>query len=327
MLSLCSLCAVLGLFAGSLGKTALLLDLVKPVKIRSYPDLNSFTIENLSKRQRAESEISIEREITANQDFTGFLVNFLTFDQSAKARKITGLLNVPKGDRRFPLVILIRGYVDQTLYETGVGTRRVGEFLASNGFITVAPDYLGYGASNEQDANIFKARFETYTTTLDLLASLDSIPSWDKTNLFIWAHSNGGYIALVTLEATGQYIPTSLWAPVSKAFPYSVLYYTDESADGGKFIRSELARFEEYHTADLFSIQPYLGKIGAPIQLHQGGADAAVPIAWTTALASTLTKLGKQVTYFKYLDADHNMNPDWNAAIQADLEFFRSLMR
>src|SRR5690606_5347887 len=99
---------------------------------------------------------------------------------------------------------------------------------------------------------------------------LNQINNWNNDDVFIWAHSNGGQIALTTLEATGKMIPTSLWAPVTKPFPYSVLYYTDESADRGKFIRTELAKFEAIYNADQFAITDYVDRIKAPIQLHQG---------------------------------------------------------
>ena len=85
---------------------------------------------------------------------------------------------------------------------------------------------------------------------LSILESLDSIKEWDEENIFFWGHSNGGQVALTILEITGKDYPTTLWAPVTKPFPYSILYYTDESEDKGKYIRRELSRFENLYNTD-----------------------------------------------------------------------------
>ncbi len=324
---LCLACFAFGLGIGNFYGNQII-DLVRPVKLRSYPDLTGFSIESLITRESYTSNIEIIETLSENTDSTSYLVKFAT--QASKndtVKHVSGLLNLPKKTGSFPLVLLIRGYVDQSLYQTGVGTRKVGDFFAANGFMTVSPDYLGYGQSSSQSSNIFQTRFETYTTTIDLISSLKSLDRWDQKNVFIWAHSNGGQIALASLEAVGKTVPTCLWAPVSKPFPYSVLYYTDESQDNGKYIRQELAKFEEYHDSNLFSPDAYLDKINSPLLIHQGGRDDAVPKSWSDILVAKLTKLAKSVRYTTYPEADHNMNPNWTEAVSADLEFFTSYMR
>ena len=68
----------------------------------------------------------------------------------------------------------------------------MGEYLSENGYITLAPDFLGYGGSDIESSNIFEARFQTYTTVLTLLKSIEENPPqgwdnrWDKKNLFIF---------------------------------------------------------------------------------------------------------------------------------------------
>src|SRR5690606_21512717 len=137
--------------------------------------------------------------------------------------------------------------------------------------ITIAPDFLGYAGSDENAANIFESRFQTYTLAISLINSIGNSSftkmtnqEWNKEDVFIWAHSNGGQIALTTLEATGKAYPTTLWAPVSKSFPYSVLYYTDEAEDKGKFIRHELAKFEDLYDTDKYSLDNYFELVKAP---------------------------------------------------------------
>lgn len=286
------------------------------IQIKPRP-LDKYTIENLSTLNVLPSQINIEETLNDNEDFISSLFSF-SFNPTLsdkETKKVTGLVNLPAGKGPFPIVMMLRGYVDQKLYKTGDGTKRTGEYFAKNGFMTIAPDFLGYAGSDKEADNIFESRFQTYTTTLTLLKSLDSLENWDKQNIFIWGHSNGGQIALTVLEITGEAYPTALWAPVSKPFPYSILYYTDESDDGGKLIRRELAKFEEQYDTDLYSISKYFDRIKAPIQLHQGTSDDAVPRNWSDKLVV--------LNYYIYPGADHDLQPSWNTAVERDLKFFR----
>ncbi len=267
-----------------------------------------------------------------------FNFKFLPKPNTKEEKSTSVLINTPiKADepnKKYPLVLMIRGYVDPSIYSPGVGTKRAGEVFVKNGFITVAPDFLGYAESDINSSNIFESRFQTYTTVLSLLNSLDQVESWDKTNIFIWAHSNGGQIALTTLEISGKNIPTTLWAPVSKPFPYSILYYTDESEDKGKLIRRELAKFEDLYDTDKYSLDNYFNLIGRDlsdvaktklqIQLHQGTADDAIPVEWSKQLSRSLeTAPYTEVTYWEYPGSDHNLQPAWDTVVQRDLEFFK----
>ncbi|EKE06284.1 MAG: putative peptidase [uncultured bacterium] len=286
--------------------------------------LEKYSIENLSKTKFKFSKINIDENI---------------FDFQVDGKKVTGLINQPIANDQRPVVVLLRGYVDQSIYQTGMGTKRVGEYFANNGYITLAPDFLGYGGSDSESENIFESRFQTYTTTLTLIASVtkENFPTWDDKNIFIWAHSNGGQIALTVLTVTGKDYPTVLWTPVTEAFPYSVLYYTNESDDEGKFIRSKLAKFEEDYVVDEFSFTNYLDRINAPIEYHWGTADDAISSEWRDRFLKRMKKLEKDVTNYNHSGADHNMimtssayhnmNPLWSEVILKTFQFFEKNKR
>lgn len=318
------LCLILGWYLRGLWENKLELASLSQTILRR--PLERYTIENLSQAAIPQEPIEIADEIGKQDTFTSNLF-YISLDPTLKGtskKKVSGLINTPEGEGSFPLVFMLRGYVDPTIYKTGVGTQRAGEFFAQNGFITVSPDFLGYASSDKESSDIFETRFQTYTTALTVLNSLSSIAKWDKKNLFIWGHSNGGQIALTLLEATGRDIPTVLWAPVSKPFPYSILYYTDESEDRGKLIRGRLSEFEKYYNPDLFAIDLYYGRIKAPIELHQGTGDDAVPVEWSDELTKALKKEGVEVEYFSYPGADHNLNPAWNQVVARNLAFYKA---
>lgn len=290
--------------------------------------LEKYAIENLAISDIKRGEIQIEEEINEENDFTSYLFS-LEHKPSLRDREIkktTGQLNIPAESGKYPIIVMFRGYVDQKIYETGIGTRKSAAVYAQNGFITIAPDFLGYAGSDIQAENIFESRFQTHTTALSVLKSLDSIPRWDGENVFLWGHSNGGQVALTILEITGNNYPTVLWAPVTKSFPYSILYYTDESEDKGKYIRRELAKFENLYDVEQYSIDNYLEKINAPIQFHQGTSDDAVPVGWTNEFVDVLDELKKEITYYVYSGANHNMVPAWNTVVERNLIFFNKYL-
>lgn len=300
-----------------------------PVSIIKQRPLERYAIENLMANKAPSVEIKREKVIEENDDFTSYLISF-SFDPTFSGKtekKVTGLMNVPKLEKQMPLIILFRGYVDQKIYQTGIGTQRVGEFFAKNGFITIAPDFLGYADSDSEAENIFESRFQTYTTALTVINSVSSIKEWDDKNVFLWGHSNGGQIAITALEQSGVDYPTVLWAAVTKPFPYSILYYTDESDDHGKLIRRELSKFEEDYDVEKFSLTNYLDRIKAPIQFHQGTNDDAVPVTWSNEFTKKLESLDVDVDYIVHPGVDHNMQPSWQLAVNQSLQFYKNHLK
>jgi uncharacterized protein len=308
--------------------------------------LEKYAIENLSQTDIGAGFFEIKESLKDTDEFESFLFSY-EFNPNLDGKtfkKTTGQINIPKEKDTFQVVLMFRGYINQETFRTGDGTRNASEYFARNGFMTIAPDFLGYGGSDKEFSNIFETRFQTYVTALSLIKYFESnseikfenwklpaLRSLDEggkmENIFIWGHSNGGQIALTVLEISGKNYPTTLWAPVSKPFPYSVLYYTDQSEDKGKLIRRELAKFEEDYDVEKYSLTNYLDRINAPIQIHQGASDNAVPKSWNDSLVNQLRQYDKDVVYFSYPATDHNMRPNWDAVVERDLEFFRKNLR
>lgn len=242
-------------------------------------------------------------------------------------RRISGQIKTPAGEGKFPVILMARGYVEKEEYVTGIGTKNAAAVYAENGYLTLAPDFSGYGESDPEDENALGARLTKPVEILDLLASLPSLPAADTQRVFLWGHSNGGQIMLSVAEILSKQGNESvkgitLWAPVSKPFPYNILYYTDEAEDRGKWLRAEIAKFEAEYDVYNYSLDRYMDWIKLPILIHQGSADPSVPQKWSDELTESLTKLEKEVTYYVYPGADHNMKPAWNTVVSRDLKFF-----
>ena len=293
-------------------------------KITEKP-FEKYTIDNLSKRQYTGSQIVLDAATATASAYTVY-----SFHYFSDGKKVTGVAHIPndasKANKK-PVIVQFRGYVDKDAYFPGEETEPSAKVYAANGFISLAPDFLGYGGSDASSTDAFEDRFLTYTTALNLLASVPTLPMADSTQVGIWGHSNGGQIALTVSEILNKPMPLVLWAPVSAPFPYSILYYSDEADDHGKLLRRETANFEAVYNADLYSLTNYEDWIGGPVQLHQGTADDAVPVRWSDDLAATLKKEGRDVNYFTYPAADHNMSGSWNTVVARDIAFYTKYLK
>ncbi|MBL7150750.1 alpha/beta fold hydrolase [Candidatus Microgenomates bacterium] len=285
--------------------------------------LDKDSFENLRKRGGIASKIVLEELLESTADYDVYL-----FSYKSDGHKIIGLAHIPKLIEKAPVIIQSRGYVDINEYETGVGTRPSAQVYASNGFITLAPDFLGYGGSDMPPSNnVWEERFVRPVAVMDLLASIKTLPQADPEKIFLWGHSNGGMISMAVLEMTGKDYPTVVWAPVSRYFPYDVLYFTNEAEDKGKQLRKLLAEFEKDYDTDKYSFDEYLSWIKAPIQLHQGTADAYIPVSWSDSLAKKLKDLGLTVNYYLYPGADHQLRSSWDTVVERDVQFFKSFLQ
>lgn len=324
------LLSIVAVYAGYLIADMIDLPFNKKVTKTIEKPLKKYTFENLRKTQFSKSPITLGRLLEEKDTHVSQMFYF-----SSNYKKVSGLLNVPTEEGTYPVVIMLRGYITKESYETGIGTKRAGEVFAQNGFITLAPDFLGYGESDNPSKDVMEERFEAYTTVLNLFASLKNLNEGlaasysgkikaNTEKVGLWGHSNGGQIALSTLAIGGKKYPTVLWAPVSKPFPYSILYYTDDIEDYGKALRKVVASFEKDYDSELYSPSNFYSWINAPLQIHQGLNDEAVPLKWSDQLVEDLEGLGKDVEYFTYPNSDHNLMPDgWTTAIQRSLDFYK----
>ncbi len=331
-------------------------DLVNPFvstqETDSFP-LLTYSISNLRIREYKPSNIVLEKLIAEEELYSSYIFSYTTL-----GKKMTGQINIPDKITSSPIqkhsaIVMIRGYVPKEIYETGIGTESAASVLANKGYITLSPDFFGYGESDPETTDTWQNRFEKPIAIIELIKSLELIGLPDEIkidNVGIWAHSNGGQIALTTLEILDQKIPTTLWAPVTAPFPYSVLYFSDELEDEGKEQRKWISLFEEKYDVFDFSLTQHLDLLQGPIQVHHGDADDAALVYWSEEFikkielensrrteilesynsisgATSATESGQNldkidITFYKYENTNHNMVPNWNTVINRDVQFF-----
>ncbi len=340
--------------------------------------LLAYTIPALRERSYQPRTITITEELSTTEEFTSYV-----FEYNALGKKMTGQLNVPATvTATTPVIVMLRGYVPLSIFTTGVGTKNAAAVFAREGFITIAPDFFGYGESDPEPSDSWQARFEKPIAVIELIETirqkgtpvtanlvdettaqnivtqsetpLTQTPALHKTDrIGIWGHSNGGQIAMSTLVAMQESIPTTLWAPVLVPFPYSILYFTDENEDEGKGMRIWLSQLEDDYELRDFSFTKYLDGLVGPLQIQHGTNDEAAPHIWSNEFVDKLLAENKRrakklaeidaaenasesaetiellqsisYDYIQYPGADHNLQPNanWEQAVTKDLEFFR----
>ncbi len=280
-----------------------------------------------------------------------------------------------------PIIVMVRGYATQEQYYPGFGTQHAAEVFAKNGYVTLAPDFFGFAQADPAPDNSWEARFIKPINIIELMKSVQTKPELEinlaeleetplsslnqnstqsiqlnPNQIGLWGHSNGGQIALSVLEIIKPDVPTTVWAPVTAPFPYSILFFTFDNPDEGKEARAWLAQFEQDYDVFDFSISQHLDQLTGPINIHHGSSDQSALITWSDYFVDLIEQENKKrqqlaqeqsektatqsdeikdeqpqtepiiFNYYQYPGADHNLQPasNWNLAIQRDLEFFSS---
>lgn len=275
--------------------------------------------------------------LTTEEIFSDNEYRVLTFTAKPLGRTMSGVVNLPTTvSASASAVLMLRGFVPANQYAPGVGTKNAAAALARAGFVTIAPDFFGYGESEPEPTDEWQARFEKPLVALALLSGLKTsgfqLPdgsTYQPQTIGIWGHSNGGQIALSALAISQERVPASLWAPVTAPFPYSILYFTDEEADEGQASRKWISIFEKLYDARQFSFTNYLDGLRGPVQIQQGTNDDAVLKWWSDEFVQKLKnentrreKVKKALMLVDSSTATHtaDLKPEFPATPAAHLE-------
>lgn len=334
-------------------------NLAEQGKVEKSLPLLQYSFKNLSQKEFSAKQALKVEKILSEDIKTSLYV--LLFKYKSQGKNVSGALNLKidensKEIMKKPTIIMFRGYAPLENYYSGLGTKNAAAVFAENDYVTLAPDFLGFGESDPEPIDTWEARFIKTVNAIDLIKAVQTFPeidlsqienfpikkiTLDPNKIGIWGHSNGGQIAVSVLEIMNSNLPTTLWAPVLAPFPYSILYFSDEYGDEGKETRKYLSLFEKDYDVFDFSITQYLDQLHGPIQIQHGTNDDSALVSWTEEFlakvdlenerratdSSVENKIDPiKIDFYKYPGANHNLQPNWNEAVRKDLSFFAKNM-
>jgi uncharacterized protein len=296
------------------------LNLPLPAGIPEAPEdpADGRTIAGLRARAYEAGPLEVLRTLSSTPQYTSYAIAYVS-----DGLRITGYLNVPRGEGPFPVLLINHGYVPPTGYTAVVSnyTKREGDYFATRGYLTAGSDFRGHG--NNPGAAAGGHLEPAYVVdALNLLATLKQHPQADPQRIGVWGHSMGGSIAERMMVVSKDVDATVIWAGVSAdagdAWRYGLRH------------RPERELRERYGHPDddpglyrRMSSRAYLADIAGPVQIHHGTADESVPYAHGAELALRLAGAGKAHELFTYSGAPHNwFGATWNTALGRSLAFF-----
>jgi dipeptidyl aminopeptidase/acylaminoacyl peptidase len=219
----------------------------------------------------------------------------------------------PKG---FPVVILLHGYIDPERYKTDESYLAEMEVYAEHGFAVLKPDLRGQGLSlhsGQADSAYYSMAYNT--DVMSLISAIKHTPNLDDTNINLWGHSMGSYLALrASVLSPDIKNVILLSSPVGSLREMYLTYIppSDESNPYALAVRSEV--FSKYGTPEenqrfWYDASPinFIGRIKARIQIHVGLDDQVVPPRFSADLDAALSDRHIIHQYYEYPDGGHSL--------------------
>ena len=154
-----------------------------------------YTIEGLRQHDYQSGDIRIVETLTETDKYTAYLI-----DYPSDGLTITGVMQIPKGEGPFPVIVMNHGFYARSVFTSGDGTDRSSAFLAEHGYITLASDYRSWGGSDVGESLFYSG---LAIDVINLLNAIPSIPQADATRVGMWGHSMGGGVTIKVLTILG----------------------------------------------------------------------------------------------------------------------------
>ena len=187
------------------------------------------------------SEESLAQDVVPRYAVTSYRLEYLTTDADGKAVRASGLVSVPQKapGAKSPVLSYQHGtlFRDAEAPSNNAVASEVAVVLASLGYIVLAPDYVGFGASKGTPHPYLLAA-PSAAATVDFLTAART---WrgqanvaDNGQLFLTGYSEGGYVTMAAhraLQTSGSSHLQQLRMVVPGAGPYNVQATMDALVD------------------------------------------------------------------------------------------------
>lgn len=287
---------------------------------------NPESLPEIAAKQFNGSDLRIIRQMSSNNAYTRYLIKYRSGNLN-----ISGIMNVPKGEGPFPVIILNHGYINPKIYTVGRGLKREQDYFARNGFVVIHTDYRDHGLSDKdpQSENSFRLGYVEDVINAVLAVKNSDYPFLDKENIGMLGHSLGGGIAINIMVAKPDLVKAFvLYAPVSADY---IDNFNRWIKKGRKDIADKI--IETHGTPDTnpefwenLSAINFLDKVESPVMINHGTNDESCPIIWSDKLYSALKKSNKDAVYYRYAGEKHEFINQWPLFMQRTVKFFHQYL-
>ena len=296
------------------------------------------SIESMRKREYPGSEIVVEQTLSPSSNYNRYIVSY-----KSDGLKIFALLTVPRSDPPeggWPAIVFNHGYIPPEQYATTERYVAYVDGFASNEYVVIKPDYRGHGNSEGEPQGAYFSPGYT-VDVLNAVSSIKNYPSVNPDKIGMWGHSLGGSITLRSMVVSGNIKAGVIWAGVVASYEDMMSNWRRDRPwrpserenmahrPSRQDLLSEFGDFDE-NPEFWRSIAPisFVEDISGPIQIHHGLADATVPWEFSESLKNALEKVDKEVEYYTYPGADHNLSGSaFGSAMRRSVEFFDDILK
>jgi dipeptidyl aminopeptidase/acylaminoacyl peptidase len=259
-----------------------------------------------------------------NGDYTRYFVTYRSGDL-----RISGIMNVPKGDGPFPALVLNHGYIDPDVYTNGRGLRREQDYLARHGYVVLHTDYRNHAQSDDDPDAELNLRLGYTEDVVNAVLALrtSGMPSIDPDRIGLLGRSMGGGVTYNVLVAQPGLVDAAVvYAPVSADVVdnFNRWIRGDPGDDG--LADEIIAAYgsPEDNPAFWRNVSPvtFFDRVSEPILVHHGTADESCPIEWSRSTVRTLRSLGKDAELLTYKGEPHAFEAAWERSMERTVDFF-----
>jgi len=270
------------------------------------PQLPPYAIESLRARSYPGGQLVIGDEMFRGQGYTKY---HMTWPSSGQT--MTGTISLPDGPGPFPVVVINHGYIPADRYWIGQDSGIFGDPMAAHGFISIAPNYVGYNGSGAGDETL-TTNERIAVTEMDLISSLASLPQADATRVAVVGHSQGGGVSEILMVIDPRLRAVVLHAPVSSSEAENAARL--HARTGSWPAMGDPAQNGQAY--DHVSPRSYFASWEPPTLLIQGTADHTIPAEHTQATFDALQRSGVHTRLVWIPGADHDLvGADLTAAV------------
>lgn len=245
--------------------------------------------------------------------------------------RISGIMNIPRGDGPFPLLVLNHGYIDPAVYTNGRGLKREQDYLARAGYAVLHTDYRNHAESDDDPDAELRLRLGYAEDAVNAVLAVREakLPNVDASRAGMLGHSMGGGVTLQVATSTAGIIDAAvLFAPVSADARDNFRRWTERRPEIAEKIRAAYGGPEK-NPAFWQGVSPKsrLDRIVVPVMLHHGTADESTPHEWAVALDAAMKDAQKPMTFHSYEGEPHEFARAWPTVMARTVDFFDAHLR